>query len=39
MRHHAETSATMIADLGMPNHTLFTGQSSGVYLERRALHE
>ena len=22
MRHHAETSATMIADLGMPNHSI-----------------
>jgi hypothetical protein len=25
MRHHAETSATMIADLGMPNHTFVHG--------------
>ena len=27
MRHHAETSATMIADLGMPNHTFVHGQA------------
>ena len=25
MRHHAETSATMSADLGMPNHTFVLG--------------
>ena len=27
MRHHAETSATVIADLGMPNHTFVHGQA------------
>src|SRR6478672_2708954 len=27
IRHHAETSATVIADLGMPNHTFVHGQA------------
>ena len=27
MRHHAEMSATVIADLGMPNHTFVHGQA------------
>ena len=38
IRHHPETSATVIADLGMPNHTFVHGQAP-VYLERSALHE
>jgi len=39
MRHHAETSATMIADLGMPNHTFVHGSELRCVFERSALHE
>ena len=38
MRHHAETSATVIADLGMPNHTFVHGQAP-VCILSGALHE
>jgi hypothetical protein len=37
MRHHAETSATMIADLGMPNHTFVHGSELPVCTSSGAL--
>jgi hypothetical protein len=37
MRHHAETSATMITDLGMPNHTFVHGSELPVCTSSGAL--